>query len=90
MLVSNLENPPGLAELAGAAGMSHPKLNRCFRRLYGVTVFQYLRNERFNRARRMLEDQGLTVTETAYAVGYDSLSHFSQAYKNYFGVSPGA
>ena len=89
LLVRDMEHPPGLKELARAAGMSHPKLNRCFRRAYGMTAFQYLRNERLNRAREMLEKQGMTVTETSYAVGYDSISHFSQAYKKRFGISPG-
>ena len=87
-VIKELENPPSLRELARSVGMSHPKLNRCFRQMYGTTVFQYLRNERLNRAREMLEREGLTVTETAYSVGYDSISHFPQAYKKNFGVSP--
>ena len=87
-LVSNLETPPCLCDLARAAGMSHPKLNRCFKQIYGMTVFQYLRYERLNKAREMLENDGFSVTETAYQVGYDSLSHFSQAYKKQFGTSP--
>ena len=87
-LVNNLENPPCLCDLASSHGMSHPKLNRCFKMMYGMTVFQYLRYERMNRAKIMLEYDGLTVTETAVKVGYDSLSHFSQAYKKQFGVSP--
>ncbi|MGD9211075.1 MAG: AraC family transcriptional regulator [Desulfobacteraceae bacterium] len=86
-LISNLENPPPLGRLAKEAGMSRPKLNRCFRQVYGMTVFEYLRCERLNRAGQMLND-GLNVTETAYAVGYDSISHFSQAFKKYFGISP--
>lgn len=89
-LLAHLDDPPSLMELARTAGMSHPKLNRCFRRMYGMTVFQCLRDERLRRSRTMLEEQGLTVTETAYAVGYESISHFSQAYKKYFGVSPSA
>jgi AraC-like DNA-binding protein len=87
ILVGNLENPPGLGQLARDAGMSHPKLNRCFRQVYGMTVFEYLRNERLSRAREML-DHGLNVTEAAYAVGYESISHFSQAFKKQFGTSP--
>jgi AraC-like DNA-binding protein len=38
LLVRDLENPPSLMELARTAGMSHPKLNRCFRKMYGMTV----------------------------------------------------
>lgn len=89
LLVSSLEHPPSLSELVKAAGMSHPKLNRCFRQMYDMTVFQYLRNERLHQAGNLLERQKLTVTETAFAVGYDSVSHFSHAYKKHFGNSPG-
>ena len=88
LLVKNIENPPHLKELAKAVGMSHPKLNRCFRQIFGATVFECLRNERLLRAKEMLERQGITVTEAAYAVGYNSISHFSQAYKKQFGRSP--
>ena len=68
--------------------MSHTKLNRCFRQLTGMTVFAFLRRERLVRARQMIEDDGFNVTETAYAVGYESISHFSQAYKNTSASSP--
>lgn len=90
LLDGNLETPPSLKQLAKAAGMSHPKLNRCFKEVYGMTVFQYLRTERLNRARIMLQEQGYSVTEAAFQVGYDSVSHFSQVYKKQFGASPSA
>ncbi len=88
LLESNMETPPSLKELARTAGMSHPKLNRCFRQVYGMTVFQYLRTERLNKAKTMLQKEGYSVTETAFQVGYDSVSHFSQIYKKQFGTSP--
>jgi AraC-like DNA-binding protein len=88
LLVSDLENPPDLKTLTCSAGMSHSKLNQCFRQLYGMTVFAFLRKERLIRARQMIEREGFNVTETAYAVGYESISHFSQAYKKHFGMSP--
>ena len=90
LLLDNLGNPPNLDDLAGFVGMSHPKLNRCFRQFYGKTVFQYLRDERLKKAQVLIEDQGRTVTEAAYLVGYSSLSHFSKAYKHHYGISPGA
>jgi AraC-like DNA-binding protein len=88
LLVSNIANPPSLKGLAKAVGMSHPKLNDCFRQVYGSTVFEYLRNERLLRARAMLKHPKITVTEVAYALGYSSPSHFSQAYKKHYGRLP--
>ncbi len=87
LLENRLNNPPSLSELAKEAAMSAPKLNQCFRHLYGTTVFEYLRQQRFNRARTMLE-QGLSVTDASLAVGYESPTSFSLAFKKRFGYSP--
>ncbi|PIE74652.1 MAG: hypothetical protein CSA18_04160 [Deltaproteobacteria bacterium] len=87
LLENRLENPPSLSELAKEAAMSAPKLNKCFRHLYGTTVFEYLRQQRFERAKTMLE-QGLSVTEASLAVGYESLASFSLAFKKRFGYAP--
>jgi len=87
LLETCLDNPPSLTELAREAALSAPRLNQCFRRLYGTTIFDYLRRERFNRARSMLE-QGLSVTEASLAVGYESLASFSISFKKRFGYAP--
>jgi len=85
----NLENPPRLLELAGIVGLPHPKLNFCFRELYGTTVFGYLREMRLNKAKSLLDEGKMNVTEAAYTVGYSSLSHFAGSFKNHFGTAPG-
>ncbi len=87
LLDSHLDHPPSLSELAKEAAMSAPRLNQCFRHLYGTTVFEYLRQQRFDQAKTMLE-QGLTVTEASLAVGYESLASFSLAFKKRFGYPP--
>ncbi|MCG8552322.1 MAG: AraC family transcriptional regulator [Desulfobacterales bacterium] len=87
LIENHLDNPPSLTELAREAALSAPRLNQSFRRLYGTTIFDYLRRERFNRARSMLE-QGLTVTEASLAVGYESLASFSISFKKRFGYAP--
>ncbi|MCG8549377.1 MAG: AraC family transcriptional regulator [Desulfobacterales bacterium] len=90
MLVADIHQTPGLAELSREAGMSHPKLTRCFKSIYGMTLFEYLREIRLNRARVLLEDHNKSVTEASYSVGYSSLSHFARAYRSRFGISPGS
>lgn len=86
-LLDRLEFPPSLMDLSREAAMSASRLNQCFRQLYGVTVFEYLRQERFHRARQMLE-QGLNVTEAALSVGYSSPNTFARSFKKLFGYSP--
>lgn len=84
------DNPteiPSLTELAREAGMSQSTLSRLFRKEYGTTVFSYLRNTRLDLAAQMLS-QGMSVTETAFSVGYNNLSYFSKEFKKRFGTSP--
>jgi AraC-like DNA-binding protein len=88
ILISDLENPPRLFDLARAVGTSHTQLNRGFRKLYGTSVFGYLRKMRLEKARHFLEQGSMNVTEAAMAVGYSSLSSFSRAFSAHFGLKP--
>lgn len=82
------QNPPRLLDLAKQVGMPHPKLNSCFRRVYGTTIFDYLREYRLQKARTLLDGGSMNVTEVAYEVGYSSLSHFTKAFKEHVGMAP--
>ena len=84
----DLENAPMLLELARLVGLTHTKLNRGFREIYGTTVFGYLRKIRLEQARLLLEEQRMSVTEAAFSVGYNSLPSFSTAFSKHFGLKP--
>ncbi|MCP4119989.1 MAG: helix-turn-helix transcriptional regulator [Desulfobacteraceae bacterium] len=88
IIIRDLENPPTLFELAGQVGLSHAKLNRCFRELYGTTVFGFLRKTRLEKARFLLEEKQINVTDAALKVGYSSLSSFIHAFSDHFGIKP--
>ncbi|MEM8613062.1 MAG: AraC family transcriptional regulator [Cyanobacteria bacterium P01_H01_bin.105] len=88
ILLSNLENPPSLLELAQRVGLNDYKLKRGFRQVFGTTAFGCLYHHRMERARRLLETNYSTVTEVAQAVGYTSATSFSAAFKKKFGMPP--
>ncbi|MEM8614813.1 MAG: AraC family transcriptional regulator [Cyanobacteria bacterium P01_H01_bin.105] len=88
ILLSNLENPPSLLELAQRVGLNDYKLKRGFRQVFGTTAFGCLYHHRMEQARRLLETDYSTVTEVAQAVGYTSATSFSAAFKKKFGMSP--
>ncbi len=90
LISMDLQNPPRLQEVARRVGLSHTKLNQSFRELFGTTVFGYLRELRLNRAKTLLDNGTMNVTEVAYEVGYSSLSHFAKSFKDHHGISPGA
>lgn len=90
ILLSNLESPPSLLELAKQSGINDYKLKIGFRQVFGTTVFGYLRNQRMEWARQLLLEKQMNVSEVAQTVGYTSFSRFSEAFKKYFGIPPKA
>ncbi len=77
-----------VAELAGIAGMSRSAFSAEFTRRVGQPPLSYLRTWRLTKARAALKQDTATVAEVANAVGYQSQSAFSQAFRRAFGASP--
>lgn len=88
ILVRDLVNPPTLEMLGQEVGCSPFYLSRIFSREVGLTIPQYLRNVRMERAAELLRTGRYNVTETATEVGYSSLSHFSKAFCETIGCCP--
>lgn len=88
ILISNLNSPPSLLELARQVGTNKTTLNKGFRQLFGTTTFEYLRIYRLERAKALLETRQMNVTQAALDVGYSRPSCFTRAYKDHFGRNP--
>lgn len=88
LLIERSADPPSLHEIAVRVGVNCNKLKYGFREVFGTTVFGYLRKLRLEQARRLLEDGDHSVTEVAFEVGYNSLSHFARVFKETYGTSP--
>ena len=88
ILLENLAEPPDLLELGRRVGCSPFHLSRTFSQELGVTIPQYLRQLRMERAAELLLSGKFNVTETALEVGYSSMSHFSQAFCQTMGCCP--
>ncbi|MGI8482500.1 MAG: helix-turn-helix transcriptional regulator [Chthoniobacterales bacterium] len=87
-LARDLANPPTLEQLGAEVGCSPFYLSRIFSRGVGLTIPQYLRNIRMERAAELLRSGNFNVTEAAIEVGYSSLSHFSKAFCETIGCCP--
>jgi AraC-like DNA-binding protein len=88
LLQLNLTEPPKLGEIGRMVGCSPFYLSRTFSREMGMTIPQYLRKLRMQRAAELLKSGKCNVTEAAMEVGYSSLSHFSQAFCQTMGCCP--
>lgn len=88
ILLSDLENPPSLTELAHKIGTNTNTLKKEFKAQFGVPVFKYLQNERLKKAYNLIKNEKKTIQEAAWAVGYESLGSFSNAFEKKFGYRP--
>ncbi|MFN0215195.1 MAG: helix-turn-helix domain-containing protein [Saprospiraceae bacterium] len=88
LLEQNLSDPPSLARLARLAGTNEFALKKNFKETFGVPVFKFLQQLRLDRAHHLFQNTDLQVSAVAMEVGYDSLSAFSRAFKERFGVQP--
>jgi AraC family transcriptional regulator len=88
ILARDLANPPTLEALGQEVGCSSFYLSRIFSREVGLTIPQYLRNIRMERAAELLRSGRYNVSEAAVEVGYSSLSHFSKAFCETIGCCP--
>jgi AraC-like DNA-binding protein len=90
ILLSRLESPPSLLELSRMIQMNDCTLKRTFKRRFGKTVYEFVREQRLEKAFFLLQDGHHNVSQSACAVGYTNVSHFSEAFQKRFGVSPRA
>ncbi len=88
LLLSDLTSPPSLDALSAEAGMSHTRLNRCFRKAYGCTVFAWLRDYRLEAAKTYLHQGHHSITDIAFLCGFSSASHFGAAFRSKYGCTP--
>lgn len=71
-------------------GMSPAAYHRRFREVLSVSPRRYVILLRLFEAKRLMTDEGFDAARASAEVGYASPSHFSRAYKGYFGSSPKA
>lgn len=88
VLRENMAEPPSLEAIGRKVGCSPYYLSRTFSQETGATIPQYLRRIRMERAAELLRTGRHNVTEVALEVGYNSLSHFSQAFCQTMGSCP--
>lgn len=86
-LGAELDRDHTVAELARSVGMSMFHFTRVFTELVGESPHRYLGEARLRAAQSMLL-AGRSVTETCFACGFNSLSHFHHRFTRRYGVAP--
>lgn len=89
ILAAEFSAAPSLDELGRRIGMSTSLLTSGFRRLFGVSVLEFVQEYRLNHAFAALREGRINVSQAAYSSGY-SRAHFSMLFRRRFGFSPRA
>lgn len=85
----NLDNPDFDPQVfAEEIAMSRAQLYRKIKAITNQTVNDFIFSVRINKAAQLLLSGGLTISETAYAVGFKTPGHFSKMFNNHLGMSP--
>ncbi len=88
IITSSFEQMDNLASLARKVGINRTKLVLGFRAIYGTSVEAYWRDWRLQKASELLRNDGISVNEVAFSVGYSEVSSFTRAFTRKFGVLP--
>lgn len=74
--------------LADGVGMSRVHMHRKLKELTNQSARDYIKNIRLKQAAELLVKQKISISEVAYALGFSNLSHFSNTFKEFYGMSP--
>ena len=87
-IIHNLGKPiPTLGALAIQYGTNEFKLKKGFKELYGMTVLQYIKNERLKNAHVIAKNTNTPVKQIAQTMGFKKANHFSREFKKRYGYS---
>jgi AraC family transcriptional regulator len=79
---------PGLAALAGIAGVHPVHLSREFHKHYHMTVGEYIRQRRIEHAVELLSNSDLSLAQISSTCGFSDQSHFCALFKKHWGMTP--
>lgn len=87
-VLRNLKKPIRVTDIAAELGVSDRYLYNLFVKFEGVSPKQFINNARITRAKKLLVDRDMTVTEVAEAVGFTDALNFSHFFTGQVGISP--
>jgi len=88
LMEANIEEPLTTDEIAELVGVSRRQLERLFRQYLAAMPSKYYLGLRLSKARAQLQRTSKSVVQISLACGFVSAAHFSNAYRERFGVTP--
>ena len=84
----HLDEELSLKKVADLVNINANYLSEKFKEVTGIKFVDYIASTRYEKARYLLQDQNLRISEIAFEVGFQSLSQFNRVFKKLSGKSP--
>ncbi|MFA4871248.1 MAG: AraC family transcriptional regulator [Pedobacter sp.] len=88
ILIANIDSQFSLRTLAHMVGTNEFNLKRNFKAAFGTTVYGYFNQYKMEQAKMMLLEGDSKISEVSSKIGYKHATHFTSAFKKYFGYLP--
>ncbi|MEE0928513.1 MAG: AraC family transcriptional regulator [Acutalibacteraceae bacterium] len=85
---THINEPINLDDCAKKCFVSRERFNHMFKEQTGYPPLQYINKLRIERAKQLLADAGLSVSECAETLGFTDVNYFSRLFRKFTGVSP--
>jgi AraC family transcriptional regulator len=77
-----------LRDIAKDVGLSYFHFSRAFKQSMGMTPTNYIAERRIERAKELMQETDLPISEIALRAGFSSQSHFTTSFRRFAGVTP--
>lgn len=88
IMKQKIDNPVSPEEIAEQLGVSYSWFRKMFKQYVNISPTQYQLNLKFLRSKELLDTSGLTITEIAYQMNFETVSQFSTFFRKREGISP--
>ena len=88
ILNEQFDKPITIPQLAVKSGINESKLKEGFKELYGTSIHTYLLNLRLDKAKHLLENTAMAITDITWHIGYSHITHFTSLFKKELGLTP--
>ena len=87
-LLEDLNNSPTIKQIAKHVALNEYNLKTGFKEIYGKTIHSFLKDYKMTKARELILLREYQIAEIADQLGYTNVSHFIDAFKKKFGITP--